>query len=170
MDTKQYTITERNNHEGETFKYVVDLTDEEFETTKSKCQKFGNNTLSIEITNHIVESIAELNSQVDNGYMNFIAAYELKDGALENWEEFGDCFYKGVGLDKKVIEVQDVKVEKVIIKQDVASEMLNINTESGKNLFYGNTWNFNRSGGNFKEFLEKIGIKVEIEDVDMSNG
>jgi hypothetical protein len=48
--------------------------------------------------------------------------------------------------------------------------MLNIVTEDGKCLFYGNEWDFDRSGNNFKKLLEKLNIEVEIINDDMSDG
>ena len=60
--------------------------------------------------------------------------------------------------------------KKIIIKQDKNSEMLDITTDDGKCLFYGNDLDFNRQGINFKSLFEKIGLEVEIIDKDMSNG
>lgn len=37
--------------------------------------------------------------------MKFIWTYELEPDALENWKEFGDCFYKGLGLKKLTKEI-----------------------------------------------------------------
>lgn len=35
-----------------------------------------------------------MDSKSDNEYMDFINFYELEEGALDAWTEFGDCFYK----------------------------------------------------------------------------
>ncbi|MDX1365476.1 MAG: hypothetical protein R3243_14795 [Arenibacter latericius] len=96
---KQFTVKERNQWEGETFNYVVDLTEDEAKEVAEKCKQFGNGTLSIKQTDYSDEEIKKMNDASLNCYMDFIARYELKD--LKTWSEFGDCFYKGVGLDKK---------------------------------------------------------------------
>lgn len=61
-------------------------------------------------------------------------------------------------------------IKKIIIKQDTSCEMLSISTEDGTCLFYGNAWDFNISGENFKYLFEKIGLETEIVDVNMSDG
>lgn len=97
---KQYTVKERNEWEGETFNYVLLLTEDELKIVTEKCEKFGDGSLSVKETNHSDEDIKKMNDASDNSYMSFISAYKLKPGALENWDEFGDCFYKGNGLEK----------------------------------------------------------------------
>ena len=95
---KQYKVKENNDHEGETFNYVLDLTEEEAKIIAEKCEKLGDESLSISENNYTQEQIDEINNLSNNSYMPFIARYELENGALENWEEYGDCFYKGTGL------------------------------------------------------------------------
>ena len=97
---KQYTVKENNDHEGETFNYVLDLTEDEAKIIAEKCEKLGDESLSIKETNYTEEQINEIDNLSNNEYMAFIRKYELEDDALENWEEYGDCFYKGTGLTK----------------------------------------------------------------------
>lgn len=98
---KQYTVNENNGHEGETFNYVLDLTEDEVKIIKEKIDELDDEySLSIFETNFTQEQIDEINILSNNSYMNFIARYELEPDALENWVEYGDCFYKGIGLTK----------------------------------------------------------------------
>jgi len=97
---KQFTVTERNDWEGETFNYVLNLTEKEAKEVAEKCEQFGDGSLSISETNYTDIDIEKMNKASSNCYMDFIAKYELKEHALKNWKEFGDCFYKGVGLEK----------------------------------------------------------------------
>lgn len=99
--TKQFTVKERNDWEGETFNYVIDITEDEAKEVADKCKQFGDGSLSIKQTDYTNEDIKKMNEDSSNCYMDFIARYELKLNALKNWTEFGDCFYKGVGLEKK---------------------------------------------------------------------
>ena len=100
MDKKQITVRERNDCEGETFNYVIRVTKYEQEQIIEKCEKFGDETLSISETNYTNDDIKKINNLSNNLYMSFIALYELSKDALDNWVEFGDCFYKGNGLNK----------------------------------------------------------------------
>jgi hypothetical protein len=51
---------------------------------------------------------------------------------------------------------------KIIIKEDPSCEMLSIETDDGKLLFYGNEWDFDRGGSSFKELFENLGIETEL--------
>lgn len=97
---KQYVITEKNQWEGETFKYVLYLSDDEVKLIEQKMEEYGRGALSIEPSDFDDGQIRDLNKLSDNCYMDFIAAYKLEDSALADWKNFGDCFYKGVGLIK----------------------------------------------------------------------
>lgn len=97
---KQITVNERNDWEGETFNYVLLVTPKEENQIREKCTKYGDGSLTVRETNYTDENIKEMNAASNNGYMDFIAPYELKKDALKNWKEFGLCFYKGVGLTK----------------------------------------------------------------------
>lgn len=96
----QYTIKEVNQWENETFNYVVQLTEEEAAIVNQKCQELGQGTLTMYKTDYTLKDIVRTNNASGNGYMSFMWTYELQEGALDKWEEFGDCFYKGVGLNK----------------------------------------------------------------------
>ena len=97
---QQYTIKEVNGWEGETFNYVLQLTPEEVTIIEKKIDELGDGALSISKTDYTIKEIFRMNNASGNGYMSFIWTYEFEENALENWEEFGDCFYKGVGLKK----------------------------------------------------------------------
>jgi len=97
---KQITVEERNDWERETFNYVMYVTLEEESQIREKCEKYGDDSLTVKGTNYTDEEIKNMDVASSNEYMNFIAPYELNDKAIENWEEFGDCFYKGNGLTK----------------------------------------------------------------------
>ena len=51
---------------------------------------------------------------------------------------------------------------KIIIKEDTGCEFLSIITDDGVCLFYGNEWDFDRSGSSFKKLFEKLGIETEL--------
>jgi len=59
--------------------------------------------------------------------------------------------------------------KKIIIEQDENLNMLSIRTAEDISIFYGNEWDFDRSGNSFKKLFEKLGLEVEILDVDMSD-
>lgn len=97
---KQFTVRERNGWEGETFNYVIYATKDEINTITEKAEKYGDGSLTVYESNYTNEEIKKMDDDSSNGYMSFIAHYELNENALERWEEFGDCFYKGNGLIK----------------------------------------------------------------------
>lgn len=101
---KQYTVKEVNTWEGETFNYVLSLKNSEYIQIRGKIDLFGQGLLSIEETNFTDKEIQQMNERSSNNYMDFIAKYSLKENALESWSNFGDCFYKGVGLTKEKFE------------------------------------------------------------------
>ena len=55
---------------------------------------------------------------------------------------------------------------KIIIKDNIYTEMLSISKEDGECLFHGNYWDFDRSGLGFKKLLEELGheVKLTMED------
>jgi len=97
---KQITVKERNNWEGETFNYVIYVTPEEESQIREKCEMYGDGSLTVQESNYTDEDIKKIDASSSNGYMALIAPYKLNEKAIENWEKFGDCFYKGVGLTK----------------------------------------------------------------------
>lgn len=97
---KQITVREINSWEGETFNYVIYVTPEEESQIREKCDKYGDGSLTVQETDYTNEEIKKIDAASNNEYMDFIAPYNLNENALKNWEEFGDCFYKGVGLTK----------------------------------------------------------------------
>ena len=55
---------------------------------------------------------------------------------------------------------------KIIIVEDVNSDMLSIETSDNVHLFYGNYWDFNRDGKSFQDMFEKLGFEVEYNEKD----
>lgn len=53
-------------------------------------------------------------------------------------------------------------MKKIIIKHDIIDKMISIEDENGKNLFYGNYWDFDRSPNGFKSLFEKMEFNVII--------
>lgn len=100
MDKNQYTITENNEWEGETFNYVIDLTEDDVDKIRQKIEHFEIDSLTIRKTDFTVEQIRTILGMSGNSYMDFIGKYELLDGILDNWTNEGDVFYKANGLKK----------------------------------------------------------------------
>jgi hypothetical protein len=96
----QITVTERNPWEGETFNYVLYVTEKEKKVIKQKIANQQEETLSLKDSNYDEKTIEEMNLASNNEYMDFFAIYKLEKNALRNWKDYGDCFYKGVGLEK----------------------------------------------------------------------
>lgn len=122
MNTKQYTITEENDWEGETFGYIMDLTDDEVALiTKGLTESEFH---SIEQSSHTPEDVALVNKHSDNSYMPRLGFYEFKEPLVdmiadndacidgdddydeiekeEQKEQFltNEVFYKGAGLNR----------------------------------------------------------------------
>lgn len=75
--TKQYTITEYNDWEGETFGYIMDLTDDEVALiTKGLAESEFH---SIEPSSHTPEDVALVKKHDTNGYMDRLGFYEFKE-------------------------------------------------------------------------------------------
>jgi hypothetical protein len=100
MDKNQYTITENNEWEGETFNYVIDLTEDDVDKIQQKIEHFEIDSLTIRKTDFTVEQIRTILDMSRNSYMDFIGKYELLDGILDNWTNEEDVFYKANGLKK----------------------------------------------------------------------
>lgn len=60
-------------------------------------------------------------------------------------------------------------MKKIIIKEDQDCEMMSITTSEGECLFYGNYWDFNRTGDSFKSLFEKLGFDVKLTETEYSN-
>jgi len=120
--TKQYTITEYNDWEGETFGYIMDLTDDEVALiTKGLAESEFH---SIEPSSHTPEDVALVKKHDTNGYMDRLGFYEFKKSLVdmiadndacidgdddydeiekeEQKEQFltNEVFYKGAGLNR----------------------------------------------------------------------
>lgn len=79
---------------------MIYVTPDEETQIREKCNKLGDGRLTVQESNYTDEEIKKMNASSSNCYMDFIAPYKLNEKAIENWKEFGDCFYKGVGLTK----------------------------------------------------------------------
>jgi len=99
----QITVTEENDWEGETFSYVMEVTEqmadaiEEF-VKPDESMKFERNTT------YTKESIAEINKHSNNSYLQRIGFYELENEEVEKklltrtCDKDDNFFYKYVGL------------------------------------------------------------------------
>lgn len=120
---KQYTITEENDWEGETFGYIIDLSEQEYEYIIKNITNCL--SLSLEETNYTPEQVETINKHSSNSYMPRLDFYEFKKDFFqiledtknyiysnedttdtEKDEEMSYCleteiFYKGVQLNRK---------------------------------------------------------------------
>lgn len=93
---KQITITERNDWEGETFSYILNLNDEEILDFKNGLKNNSNVKIE-EDTNFTKDQIKELNNKSSNNYMWRYQFVEFKKPNYDfNWYE--DIVYKAVGF------------------------------------------------------------------------
>lgn len=95
---KQITVTERNEWEGETFSYILNVDDEMLSKIKNGLKNKSNLKIE-EDTTHTVESIKSLNRQSHNTYMNRYQFNEIKL-PTGKFDWYDDVFYKAVGLDR----------------------------------------------------------------------
>ena len=106
----QYTITEENDWEGETFSYVMDLTDEEFNYINDRIGSID--ALSIEPTTHTKESVKIINDHSDNSYKDRINFYKFKDDLFE-------MIRKGCDFIDNDPESEDTDEEKSDLKESI---------------------------------------------------
>ena len=91
----QVRIIEHNDNEGESFSYVLEVSNETSEKLVEIFDEFESDEWEIETnTNYTLEKVNELNKHVDNNYMDYIGFYAIPEGA----ELSEDIFYKGNGL------------------------------------------------------------------------
>lgn len=99
----QITVTEENNWEGETFSYVMEVTEQMADAIEDfvkpdDSMKFERNT------SYTKESIAEINKHSNNSYLQRIGFYEFENEEVEKklltrtCGEHDTFFYKHVGL------------------------------------------------------------------------
>ena len=93
--TRQYTITEENEHEGETFIYVLELNDIEAVIAKRVCDHADMDIIESSYSDRYIKQI---NDTAGNLYMDYMAKYKIKE-----WLHDNDMFYKGNGLIKEVV-------------------------------------------------------------------
>lgn len=100
---KQYSIIEENDWEGETFEYVVMLTDEEAQIIEAKFKSDDFYTSSFTIQEfeepYTSKDVKLINKHSENTYMPRIGFYVfVNEDSLTNWNEKSSLFYKGTGL------------------------------------------------------------------------
>lgn len=94
----QVRVIEQNDNEGETFSYVLNVTQERAEQLRVVFEDLQDDGWEIEInTSYTPELIETLNKHVDNNYMDYIGFYKIPDDQVFISE---DTFYKGSGLEK----------------------------------------------------------------------
>lgn len=102
--TKQYCITEHNDHEGEDFSYVMDLTPDQFEHIKNVIEdnELDEEQLEIEESNYTIGDMKLINDHSKNSYKKRIAfcTFNNPSGLFEynDDELYYSVFYKGSGL------------------------------------------------------------------------
>lgn len=94
----QYTVTEDNNWEGETYRYIIEVTQAQSNIIQQKCELLGEGCLTIKQTSYNANDVNRLNEVHRNGYMDYIGFYKINYGMINKWKEYGDLFYKGKGL------------------------------------------------------------------------
>ncbi len=93
---KQVTITERNQWEGETFSYILNLNDETILEFKNGLKDNFNVKIE-ENTTYTKELVKELNNKSNNGYMD---RYQFVEFEKPNYDFkwYDDVIYKAVGF------------------------------------------------------------------------
>ncbi len=52
--------------------------------------------------------------------------------------------------------------KKIVIREDADNDMLKI-TIGNECVFHGNEWDFKRDANSLRDFLDKLGVKAEVE-------
>jgi len=74
---QQYTITEENDWEGESFGYIMDLTSEEFEFIQTNIK--DSQCLTIEKSDYSKKEVKLVNQHSENTYMPRLGFYKFKE-------------------------------------------------------------------------------------------
>lgn len=93
----QVTITEKNDWEGETFSYIMEVNAE----TLSLIKKGLANCSAIKVQENTIftpDEVDKLNAASRNTYMPRFAFYELEPLPEKEFNWYDDVFYKGKGL------------------------------------------------------------------------
>jgi hypothetical protein len=102
--TTQITITEHNDHEGESFSYILDNVSEEIviKLKDGLDEMVEEGTIEIEEnSSYTKEQVTIINKKSKNGYMDRMGFYQIPDLADISKENYYDeIFYKAVGLEK----------------------------------------------------------------------
>jgi len=82
-DIFQITVVEKNHWEGETFNYILHVTEDEYNKIKKYCDNISGKvpaTYSVlENTKYTMEEVKELDAKSKNGYMDEYAFYKLPE-------------------------------------------------------------------------------------------
>jgi len=96
----QYTITEENDWEGETWRYIVRLAPEDYKILKKLIDQQEEARYSIEKTAYTWSTVEQLNKLATTDYMDAIGFYSFKVGRpyFDTQERVNSVFYKAGGL------------------------------------------------------------------------
>lgn len=99
---KQYTITEENEWEGETFGYILDLDTEILAKIEKGFEAinmdYGVEILRIEESNYTEQDVQKINNASSNTYMDRLNFYRLQENLDLNNFEYDQFPYKGSGM------------------------------------------------------------------------
>ena len=93
---KQVTITERNEWEGETFSYILNLDDETILEFKKGLKDHSNVKIE-ENTNYTKELVEYLNNGSNNNYMDRFQFVEFEKPNYD-FKWYDDVVYKAIGF------------------------------------------------------------------------
>lgn len=95
----QYTITEVNDWEGETFGYIVNITEDTFQRVSDILQEIsdsGEAEVSIASSSYTPEQVELVNNHSSNTYMERLGFYEITNSLTST--DYSNFPYKGNGL------------------------------------------------------------------------
>lgn len=98
MKTKQITVTEENDWEGETFSYILEVD----EKMLSKIKEGLKDVDCIEIeenTSHTKEDVKKYNKISSNSYADRFQFCKIEKLPKGKFKWYDDVFYKGKGLE-----------------------------------------------------------------------
>lgn len=120
---KQYTITEHNDNEGETFGYILMLTNNQYKSISNRIDYLSDydklseeglwgdigiedNRLEIEPTSYIKLDVYRINKRNNNSYMDRLGYYELSEYFNIDNFSYEEDLYKAVNLER--VKAEDV--------------------------------------------------------------
>lgn len=120
---KQYTITEHNDNEGETFGYILMLTNNQYKSISNRIDYLSDydklseeglwgdigiedNRLEIEPTSYIKLDVYRINKRNNNSYMDRLGYYQLSEYFNIDNFSYEEDLYKAVNLER--VKAEDV--------------------------------------------------------------